>query len=431
MMLSNMRVLLINHFPLEGSGSGTYTRDVAIFLHKLGHEVAIIFPENAACDEVPGVQLYPLYFRASPAPEPAVLGDANASAAEDPAETLGATLAAALPFNFPCFTTHPRSLTTFASLSQSQLEQYLQAFDQMITRVVEAFCPDIIHVQHIWLLANLALKHRLPCVITAHGTDLMGYEQWPQLREPARQAAEGCDQIISISTDNYRLVLDCFPEVAHKTRIMANGYNDSIFFAEQINRQALLAQYGLNIEAQKLILFAGKFTQFKGIDILLQAAQLYERSQPGSFVTLLAGSGEEDARLKQLALDLGLESVYFLGHRNQLELRQLYSSADVFVMPSRSEAFGLVALEAMACGLPVVASNVGGLPDFINTEVGHLVPACDPQALSKAILNELTIIEQDPGRKAQVASYALENYSMTHYANALEQLYKRLLSRQE
>ena len=90
-----MKVLMINHFPLAGSGSGTYTRNIAVHLMKKGHEVCIVMPENTKqFGGIPGVKIYPVYFSYE--------------------ETIGD----ALPFNFPCFTTHPRSTMTFFDLDE-------------------------------------------------------------------------------------------------------------------------------------------------------------------------------------------------------------------------------------------------------------------------------------------------------------------------
>ncbi|MDR2035179.1 MAG: glycosyltransferase family 4 protein [Coriobacteriales bacterium] len=398
-----MRVLLINHFPLEGSGSGTYTRDVAQFLVKRGHEVCVIFPENKTPEPMPGVQLCPVYF------------DGNDAAGE------------ALPYNFPCFTTHPRSTTTFADLSQQQMDEYLAAFDRTARRVMEDFCPDIIHAQHIWILAYLGAHYNVPCVITAHGTDLMGYEKWPQLRHYADEAVDACDSIITISQDNYRATLEVFPQAKSKAQIVRNGYNNDIFYPEPLDRAALLAQYGLLYNGEKFILFAGKLTEFKGVDVFLHAVQKYEESKPGGFITVIAGMGQEGDNLKALAEELGLENTHFVGHQNQQQLRKLYSTADVFVIPSRYEPFGLVALEAMACGLPVVATNVGGLVDFVTDEVGALVPPLDPDALMSAVLEVLEATQRDATRKTNVARYALDRFSMTNYASQLEAIYQSLL----
>lgn len=398
-----MRVLLINHFPLEGSGSGTYSGNIARYLIKNGHEVCLIFPENAIPEEIAGAKSSLVYFNKE---------GQNSSA---------------LPYNFPCFTTHPRSNTTFADLDQNELAQYLAAFDQVIAERIAAFRPDIVHVQHIWLLAYLVSKYQIPFVITTHGTDLIGYEKWPEFRRFCDIAANNCARIIAISRDNHQSVLKIFPRAKNKTLLMPNGYNSDIFYLEETDRAALLAEYGISYDKELIILFAGKLTAVKGLDTLLLAAREYEKSQPGNIITVIAGTGEKKEELWQLKEELKLNSVYFIGHRNQNELRLLYSNADIFVMPSRYEAFGLVALEAMACGLAVVASNVGGLPDFIGSEVGTLVQPDDPKALCNAIIQEISQTQKNKERKSEIAQYAFKHYSQEKFTSKLEEVYRQCL----
>ena len=100
-----MRILMINHFPLEGSGSGTYTKNLATQLVKLGHEVCVILPVNTLdIPQYEGVRLHPVFFTNPDNPQ--------------------ATSADALPFNFPCFTTHPVSVVAFADLTAGQMDAY-------------------------------------------------------------------------------------------------------------------------------------------------------------------------------------------------------------------------------------------------------------------------------------------------------------------
>ena len=120
---------MVNHFPLEGSGSGTYTKNIAMALVALGHEVCIVMPENSsAFPQIAGVKLHPVYF----SPE-------DGSAAPD----------GALPFDFPCFTTHPRSTTTFSDLDAAQFEAYMQAFSRALEDEAREFGPDVVHGQQI------------------------------------------------------------------------------------------------------------------------------------------------------------------------------------------------------------------------------------------------------------------------------------------
>ena len=402
-----MKILLINHFPLAGSGSGTYTRNLAVHLAELGHEVAIVLPENTTdFAEVPGVRLHPVYFT----PEDG--SDAPSGA---------------LPFNFPCFTSHPRSTATFAGLGEDMLEQYAEAFTAAIENEIAEHRPDVIHGQHVWILPALAADLDIPLVLTAHGTDLMGYDKWPHLRHYAEAAMDACKAVISISKDNCVLVEERFPQHSGKIVMMRNGYDPSVFYPEALTRGEVLDVYGVDpsdYEGKKIVLFAGKLAHFKGVDVLLDAAKMYEDREPAS-LTLIVGDGDERDALRSQAVALGLKSVRFLGNVNQQALRRLYNIADVSIVPSRREPFGLVALEAMACGIPVIATNQGGLPDFVNDSVGALVEPENAKDLADTITRML-LLESDtdmPEWRKKIASYARTHYAQDTIISELEELY--------
>ncbi len=392
-----MKILLINHFPFEGSGSGTYTCNIAAFLADHGHEVGVVMPENQTRFHAPQVKVYPVFFK------------------------YNETIKDALDFNFPCFTSHPRSVNTFYELTEEQLSRYMHAFESAISRAVRDMQPDIIHAQHIWLLSYLASKTEIPYIITAHGTDLMGYKKSERFRPYAHAAAEGARKFITISKDTDALVKATFPSCAVKAVRMKNGYDPGIFYPHNVSKAEVLAEYDLYCEGRRIVLFAGKLTHFKGVDVLLEAAKLYE-NDCGDIITLIAGDGELFGELVSQAKALKLKNVCFLNHVMQRQLSRLYSIADVTVVPSRREPFGLVAVEALACGSPVVATNQGGLPDFINGDVGSLVDVDDAVALSAAVLKQLG----DPNaaaKRAYAARYALERFSQDKLIAGLVDLY--------
>ena len=131
-----MKVLLPNHFPLKGSGSGIYTQNVARELLKLGHEALAIVPDH---QEVTGYPFPVHTILFSPEPEQVKVGRG-------------------LPFNFPCFTTHPRSNVTFGDLTDEQMRAYVEAFMAAIRQAVVQWQPDIIHAQHLWVTAYCAAQ---------------------------------------------------------------------------------------------------------------------------------------------------------------------------------------------------------------------------------------------------------------------------------
>ena len=126
----------------------------------------------------------------------------------------------------------------------------------------------------------------------------------------------------------------------------------------------------------------------KGIDILIKAMPLVLKEMPSANL-LIAGQGPEEAALKKLTQDLRLSAhVHFKSTTNQTQ--DLLCAFDVFVMPSLMEGLGLSVIEAQACGIPVVASRVGGLVDLIEDgQSGYLVPINDPAALANRIIEVL------------------------------------------
>ncbi len=415
-----MKILMINHFPLAGSGSGTYTRNLAVHLHQLGHEVCIVLPENTDdYSEVEGIRLHPVFFSTEKAE---IVPGKDYS---------GRSMAEALPFNFPCFTSHPRSITNFADLNEDELDLYIKAFKAAIDDEIENWKPDIIHGQHVWILPSLAIRKDIPFVLTAHGTDLMGYDKWPHLREYAEKAMEACFAVISISKDNCVLLEERFPYQKKKIVMMRNGYDPNIFYPENMTRKEILDMYDIDpkeYEGKKIVSFAGKLANFKGVDILLRAAKLYEDKEPDS-LTLIVGDGDERDKLHALAKELDLKKVVFLGNVSQTQLRHLYNIADVNLVPSRREPFGLVAIEAMACGTPVIASNQGGLPDFVNDSVGGLVKPEDPEDLADKIIEVLRKTDEIDNEKwrKEIASYARNHYAQDKIIEELDELYKKAI----
>ena len=260
--------------------------------------------------------------------------------------------------------------------------------------------------------------------VTIHGTDLMGCSKWPAYHCFAEEAVAGSERVIAVSADNRDLALAVLPAAADKLLLLPNGYNEDIFYREEVDREAIFDSLGLLYRGEYIVLFAGKLAAFKGVDTLLRVARRYERLAEREIITLIAGDGEERERLSELHKQLGLRNTFFLGNQRQDELRRLYNTADVFVMPSRREPFGLAALEAMACGLPVVASREGGLPEFINSEVGTLVSPEDEDAFCAAILEELTRRHAEPERRDAIAHYARGNFAQAQFVARLEEVYQ-------
>lgn len=389
-----MRVLLMNHFPLQGSGSGVYTVNIARALVRKGHEVCIIMPENEVLAEldVDGIRLHPVYFDSCSAD--------------------------ALDFDFPCFTTHPRSVMTFYELDNAQVAAYEGAFRAAIEDEIAAFDPDVIHCGHIWLQASYAADYGIPLIITAHGTDLIGFQKSERFREQARKAFDTADAIITISKDSTALVNKLFGE-PEKVHLVRNGYDPTVFYPDESSVAEVLTRFDIDGDYDDIVSFAGKFAHFKGIDILLNAAALYERD---GVATIIAGDGELFGEMTALAKELGLRHVHFVHNQPHDVLRHLYSCATVSLLTSRNEPFRLVAIEALACGAPVIASDEGGPLDIITPEVGLLFQSENPEDLASEV--QLVLDGDIDFDREEIARYALENYSQDVSIDELIALYE-------
>jgi D-inositol-3-phosphate glycosyltransferase len=182
------------------------------------------------------------------------------------------------------------------------------------------------------------------------------------------------------------------------------------------------------------ILFVGRIEPLKGIDTLLWAISLVGRKRPdlisGMCVPIIGGNphriedNDEMMRLQVLLDRLEIEDVVtFLGAQNQDTLPYYYSSAEMVVMPSDYESFGMVALEAMACGTPVIASDVGGLAHLVkHGRTGYRVAARDPGALAAKIARLLT----DEGLRRRMGHRAAcwaEGYAWPIIASRIEEVF--------
>lgn len=273
---------------------------------------------------------------------------------------------------------------------------------------------DLIHA-HYWLSGLVALKlktdWKIPAVQTFHTLGLVKQRFLPGLTEPpARIAAENLlvsrvDRILAFTTDEVSYLHDLYGADPSKISIIPPGVDVNRFRPIAVNQAK--AKIGIS-PRRRLILFVGRLDPIKRIEVLLEAFSQINRWQ----IHLLVVGGESEdenlARLKSLARNLKISGrVSFLGQRDQKILPFYYSAAEMTIIPSSYESFGLVALESMACGTPVVASSVGGLAVLIaDSQTGFLLPPNRIQPLTKVIslLSQNQKLRLEMGRSSRRAA---------------------------
>ena len=217
----------------------------------------------------------------------------------------------------------------------------------------------------------------------------------PERIEAERRLVHGLDRIVAATEHERRLLMQIYRVPAERITVIPLGVDLEQFTPG--DRAAARAR--LNLEQwgiagdDRLLLAVGRIEPLKGLDILIRAlAQLNERPLPdgGAVLAIIGGDDRAEtdiARLRALAEDLGVaDAVYFLGPRPHEALPDFYRAADVVVVPSFYESFGLVAVEAMASGVPVVASRVGGLASTVaDGRTGYLIAWRCPEPFAEKI----------------------------------------------
>jgi D-inositol-3-phosphate glycosyltransferase len=294
---------------------------------------------------------------------------------------------------------------------------------------------DLVH-SHYWLSGwvGQALKARwnVPHVIMFHTLGEVKNRAHLSQREPdyriagERLVAQGADRIICASEGEQRALTEHYgvrPEWAVQVPCGVDTDHFRPMSRVHARRQLDLPQ------DEPLVLYVGRIEPLKGIDILLRAAAEME----GRFCLLVVGGDNREARrkaeLRQLAAEMGItERVFFQDAVSHERLPLYYNAADICVVPSYYESFGLVAVEAMACGVPVVASRVGGLMETVRDgQTGYLVPWRCPEPFAERL--EL-LLDNEPLRRSlgRMARSAVERFRWAEVAARVEEVYHELVS---
>ena len=396
-----MRIYQMLHFPLEGAGTGIYVDYLTRFLIRKGHEVKVLCTYHNTPSKS-----YPVE---------AVLFDNGSNERFD------------LDFDIPVFASHPLSKgDVFGDLTDAQRHTYIRIFKEKIEREVSLFNPDIIHVHHGWIIASILAGSDFPYVITLHGTEYYAFEKFAEYRELALKGLHGAKSVIALTEKERDQAIRAYGIDPSKTVIVTSGTDTDTFKPTKVDKEGLLKRYFISERDRPVVFFGGRLTDQKGIDTLLKAAKIYSRSDERP-ITIIAGDGALKKQLEELARELKLEGVYFIGNQNHKQMVELFNIADVVALPSIFEPLGLIAIEALACGTPVIASNVGGFTKTVNSEIGCLVEPGDYITLAEKVTTFIKDgVKEQVGERA--AAYVRENYSWDKTVNSIETIYEQIVS---
>ncbi|MBQ3275874.1 MAG: glycosyltransferase [Oscillospiraceae bacterium] len=271
--------------------------------------------------------------------------------------------------------------------------------------------PDVVHAHFGASVLEPAKRRGIPCVYTEHLSMVNRESLSPGELSWLRHTYSLPDRLICVS----RPLADSVREhTGVPARVVCNVVDTETFSRRETVPSAGPFRFAA----------AGNLIERKGYDLLLDALAEV-RARGFDAVLAVAGGGEEESALREQAVRLGLEDrVEFLGRRPRTEIAELYCRSDAFVLASRRETFGVVYIEAMAAGLPVIATVCGGPEDFVREDNGILIPPEDVRALADAM--ERMIRTRDRYDSDAIARFARDSFSPGAVAAELERIYREI-----
>jgi glycosyltransferase involved in cell wall biosynthesis len=289
-----------------------------------------------------------------------------------------------------------------------------------ILKECRKFHPDIIQGQAVscgFLAAIIGYLLRIPSITYAQGYDVYQAKAW-QLVTEIRWGCKWATAVAAVTEDLSKRV----SEISGRNDIQVLPHGIEVAVDSEF--QDKLKKKRIKLQDEFVILNVGRLEYVKGQDILLRAWPAVLEQFPKAKLWLV-GEGRRLARLKKQVEELQvIESVYFWGAVNPKKVAAIMSTVDLFVLPSRSEPFGIVILEAMAQGLPIVAAKVKG-PQELAPLAGevYLAPPEDPLALSNLIIKGL----RDLARPSEINRKWARNFFWDKLTNRFENFYENVL----
>ena len=238
---------------------------------------------------------------------------------------------------------------------------------------------DIIHGHYLFPAGAAAVEvgnaHNIKTYVTAHGSDMFElYKSQPLMRSTIRNVLKGADGVFAVSNAlRHEIIATGVVGIADKTKISWNSVDIDKFSSRE--NDSFKREYRLT--DKPIVLFVGNLIKRKNVESLLEAKKIANSDY------YLVVVGPLFKKLRKKVEEENIRDVIFTGSRNDVE--NIIPSCDVLVLPSFSESFGLVLIEALACGKPVIGSNVGGITEIINDDVGLLVNPTKVSSIARAI----------------------------------------------
>lgn len=336
-----MKILSITAQKPDSTGSGVYLTELVRGFEKMGIGQAVItgISVKDSVNFAESVQVFPVYFETEKLPFP-VVGMSDEM---------------------------PYRSTRYSDMTEDMTERFADVFRRTLAKAVEEFQPDVILCHHLYFLAALVRENVKSGVYAiSHGSDLRQFKKNPWQRAFIAKWIPKLDGIFALHKEQKTEICEVFGCEDEKVRVIGTGYNSDVFYIEE-KTESEKWETG---ESLRLI-FAGKISEKKGVKSLIRALE-YLRDMTGKDICLTLAGGAGDEGEYQEIRTLAKESpcqIEFAGRLTQKELAKRLNQSDIFVLPSFYEGLPLVVVEAMACGLRVVCTDLPGIKPWLNENI--------------------------------------------------------------
>lgn len=330
-----MRVLHVLAQLPSATGSGIFFTNLIKEMGSLGHEQRGVFAcqDGDAFDALGPKEVYPVHFKS-----------------------------AALPFAVPGMSdVMPYENTRYSELTPAMIDAWQAAFGEALAQAEADFQPEVVILHHLWMLTALAVDYfpGAKRIGICHNTDLRQAANNPELARRFCADLVKLDLVLALSDGHHAEIRALTPCREVPIVTVGGGYDEGLFFPSLESRP---------VKDEVRLLYAGKIDPSKGIFALLAAVNaLHDEGQRLSLTVVGRPLGEHGERFRELTADRAY--IHLVEPVGQRELGELMRRHDLFVMPSFYEGLGLIAIEALACGLRCVTAEVAGLSELLGEEV--------------------------------------------------------------
>ncbi|MCR5667315.1 MAG: glycosyltransferase family 4 protein [Eubacterium sp.] len=360
-----MNILSIIAQKPGNTGSGVYLYELTKQFAKLGHNQAIVagitMEDNFTLPQ--NTSFHPVYFESDELPFP-VVGMSDEM---------------------------PYTSTRYCDMTSDMVEQFQNAFMNVIKPLIKEFKPDLILCHHLYLLTATVREAfpDLPIFGFCHNTDLRQMKKTDLMREYIRKQIHALDHIFVPQKAQYNEVITMYQYPADHITMLGMGYNNQLFYNRNQRPH----------DGVTRIIYVGKIAGKKGLFSLLRAIALLDKPKDKLEFYFVGSSGnkKEALAIEKLANTLPYKAI-FTGRLSHEELIPYYNKCDIFVLPSFYEGIPLTAVEALACGLRVVITDLPGVQDWLSASTDNAtisyVTLPTIQNTDEPVADELPAFEQ-------------------------------------